>query len=90
MKCACSAEQKRLLHDISVVDFVLVEMTLYLDTHPHETDAIDFYNHYCRIKNQLMNEYANKFYPLSLSTCDNYSKEWKWALSPLPWEGAWY
>ncbi|HKM03647.1 MAG TPA: spore coat protein CotJB [Lachnospiraceae bacterium] len=80
-------EQQEMIHEISIVDFVLVEMTLYLDTHPMESEAIDYFNHYCKIKNKLLKEFAAKFYPLTLSTADVYSKEWKWALAPLPWEG---
>lgn len=90
MKNPCSLEQKKLLHEISVVDFILVEMTQYLDTHPFETHAIDYFNHYCRLKNQLMKEYSAKYYPLSISTADGYSKEWRWGLAPNPWEGELY
>src|SRR5699024_6461903 len=35
-----------LLEEIQAVDFVLVELTLYLDTHPHDFDAIEQFNHY--------------------------------------------
>ncbi len=88
-QCMCQ-EQRKLLHEISVVDFIIVEMTLYLDTHKDESDAIDYFNHYVRLKNQLMKEYAAKFYPLTLYTADGYSKEWKWGMAPNPWEGEIY
>ena len=80
-------DQKRLLKDISIIDFVLVEMTEYLDIHPEESQAIDYFNNYVRLKNQLLKEFSAKYYPLTLTTADTYCKEWKWALAPLPWEG---
>ena len=39
------------------------------------------------INNKMMKDYAQKYGPLSLSTADSSSKEWKWALQPMPWEG---
>ncbi len=44
------------------------EMTLYLDTHPYETEAIDYLTYYVRRKNQLMKEYAYQYGPLTIVT----------------------
>lgn len=83
-----SSEQARLLHDINVIDFVIVEMNEYLDTHPTDKEAMDYLSHYVRMKNQAMREYAMKFHPLRLSDVDSCNQnEWKWALEPWPWEG---
>lgn len=82
-----STEQETMLHDIGVVDFVTVEMTEYLDTHPKDREAMEYFNHYMRMKNQMMRDYAAKYGPLSLSVADTSNKEWKWALQPMPWEG---
>ncbi|NLL76990.1 MAG: spore coat protein CotJB [Clostridiales bacterium] len=87
MNCKMSTEQENMLHNIGVVDFVTVEMTEYLDTHPSDREAMEYFNHYMRMKNQMMRDYANKYGPLSLSVADTSSKEWKWALQPMPWEG---
>lgn len=82
-----NTEQERLLNDIGVVGFVCVEMNEYLDTHPMDREAMEYFNHYMRMKNQMMRDYAVKYGPLTLSVADNCSKEWKWALQPMPWEG---
>lgn len=87
MNSRMNTEQERMLHDIGVVSFVAIEMTLYLDTHPLDREAMEYFNHYMRMKNQMMRDYAVKFGPLSLSVADSSSKEWKWALQPMPWEG---
>lgn len=80
-------EQNKLLRDISMVDFVIIDMNLYLDTHPDDQDAIQYISHYIRLKNQLSKEYAAKFGPLTLSAADDYQTTWKWAQGPMPWEG---
>lgn len=84
------SEQQRLLHDIGVTDFVLVEMNEYLDTHPKDKQAIDYFNYYAKMKNRLMKEFAEKYWPLSIATADNSGAEWTWALMPQPWEGGNY
>lgn len=81
-------EQQRLLHEIGMIDFVIVEMTLYLDTHPDDAEAIDYFNYYAKLKNRLMKEYAEKYAPLTLATADNSSKSWDWVLQEPPWKGA--
>lgn len=81
-------EQERLLHNIDLIGFVIVEMTLYLDTHPDDTEAIDYLRHYVRMKNQALREYAAKYEPLTVASADASSeKDWIWATSPMPWEG---
>lgn len=83
-----NSEQCRLFHDIGVIDFVIVEMNEYLDTHPTDKEAIEYLSHYVLMKNQAMREYAMKYGPLRISDADNCSEsEWKWATQPWPWEG---
>ena len=41
-----NSEQSRLLHNIDIMDFVIVEMNEYLDTHPTDRDAIEYTRHY--------------------------------------------
>ncbi len=77
-----------LLREICKVDFAVVEMTLYLDTHPHEHEAIAYLNHYVKLKNQLEKEYSRKYEPMSISCADDSDdNKWLWALAPMPWEG---
>ena len=80
-------EQAQLLQNINIVSFVLVDMVEYLDTHPNDRNAIDYFNHYSRIKNELSQEYSMKYGPLTLSTVETNSDEWKWALQEPPWKG---
>ena len=83
-----NSEQRRLFHDIGVIDFVIVEMNEYLDTHPTDKEAIEYLSHYVRMKNQAMREYAMKYGPLRISDADGWNQdEWKWATQPWPWEG---
>lgn len=77
--------QNQMLKDIDIVDFVLVELTLYLDTHPTDRDAMEYFNHYARIKNQMVKEFSQKYFPLTKDLAES-NKEWRWGNAPLPWE----
>lgn len=78
--------REQLLHDIGIVGFVLVELGLYLDTHPDDRSAMEYFNHYSRIKQQMTKEFSLKYFPLTLGMAES-SKEWRWGAAPLPWEG---
>ena len=79
-------QQKQLLNDIGMVDFTLVELTLYLDTHPQDTETLMTYSSLRDTYHSLTKEYARRFGPLTFTqvTSDNY---WTWISTPWPWEG---
>ena len=81
-----SQEGMRMLNDISIVDFVLVDLTLYLDTHPFDREAMDYFNHYARIKNKMSRDFSMRHFPLTMDQAES-NKEWRWGAAPLPWEG---
>lgn len=58
-----NGEEKK-LHDIGIADFVLTDLMLYLDTHPSDQKAMEYFNHYARIKTQMEREFARDHYPL--------------------------
>ena len=80
------SQREQMLHDIGIVDFVLVELTLYLDTHPHDRSAMEYFNHYSRIKNQMERDFSQRFFPLRKDLAES-DTEWRWGMAPLPWEG---
>lgn len=78
--------KEQLLHWIDMVSFAVVEITLYLDTHPRDEEALKFFNHYVNLRGSAMHAYAEKYGPLTIDTAspDTY---WAWAEQPWPWEG---
>ena len=90
MNCGCNKmtkEQCELLHDISVLGFFVVDMSLYADTHPDDKEAQEYLSHYAKILNEMKREYAQKYCALDSSDVELYGVEWDWDCMPLPWEG---
>lgn len=81
-----SKEEQRMLKDIGIVDFTLEELMLFLDTHPTDQEAMEYFNHYAKIKNKMVKEFSLMYYPLTKEYADS-TNSWRWADAPLPWEG---
>lgn len=83
-------DKNQLLNDIGIVSFVLDDLALYLDTHPMDKEALEYYNHYNHIRHQLVKEFSRKYYPLTRDMADG-NMEWRWGncysgMDILPWE----
>ncbi|WP_243290728.1 spore coat protein CotJB [Bacillus sp. FJAT-47783] len=80
-------EYYQLLHEIQAIDFVLVDLTLYLDTHPYDYQAIQQFNQYALYSKQLKQQYEGKYGPM-LQYGNSYvnANEWTWGTGPWPWQ----
>ncbi|WP_071459579.1 spore coat protein CotJB [Bacillus massilinigeriensis] len=74
------------LEAIQAVDFVLVELTLYLDTHPDDQNAIQQFNQYAQYSNQLKRAFEAQFGPLQQYGNSLSDKNWSWGRAPWPWQ----
>jgi spore coat protein JB len=65
--------------------FVMTEVLLYLDTHPNDSEAIEYYAEMRQRYNEAVEAYESMIGPLSFNRtgADNY---FDWAATPLPWE----
>lgn len=75
-----------LLHELQAVDFVLVELTLYLDTHPLDSNALNQYNHCAKRRMELAREFESQFGPLTSYGHSFSQYPWQWIDTPWPWQ----
>ena len=76
-----------LLQNINEVSFAVDDILLYLDTHPHDEKALSFFQEASARRMKLMNEYAEKYGPLTIDDAAKSSEHsWKWMEQPFPWE----
>lgn len=78
-------EYYQLLEEIQAVDFVLVELTLYLDTHPDDEKALDQFNQYAAYSKQIKKNFSAKFGPLMQGEVNSRGR-WDWGSGPWPWQ----
>lgn len=80
-----SYEKDKLLKKIQEEDFALYETVLYLDTHPCDMSALEFYSKRRESLEKLKTEYQQKFGPLTIYGNED-CRHWNWVNKPWPWE----
>lgn len=74
------------MEQLQAVDFVLVDLTLYLDTHPDDFDAINQFNQFAKERKRLKKVIESNYGPL-MQFGNSYSGyPWNWDDSPWPWQ----
>ncbi|SNS75983.1 spore coat protein JB [Anaerovirgula multivorans] len=79
-------ERKALMRKIQDVEFALVELQLYLDTHPFDQKALMDFNCYSQQLLMLKQQYDMAYGPLLQYGFSPSPYPWKWLDSPWPWE----
>lgn len=88
MKNNRTCTREELLNTINEVSFAVNDITLYLDTHPEDQEAMEFFREKVMMRKEAMEEYARRFCPLTIDTADDdCSRRWEWVMQPWPWEG---
>ncbi len=75
-----------LLTEIQKIDFILVELNLYLDTHPDDVNAINQFNFNSMKSKQLKEEFEAHFGPLQHFGNSYSNYPWSWSTTPWPWQ----
>lgn len=78
-------EKEKLMKRIQMCDFVLIETALYLDAHPDNKEAIEYYNKHLKMKQAAMAEYQEKFGVLTQNT-EIRGNRWEWVDGGWPWQ----
>ena len=94
-QCAQKENSSQLLCQIQQISFVLDDLTLYLDMHSEDGQALALYQEKLAVRDQLKKEFAQKFYPLTrdcVAYCQGQAgvhgdHAFCWQDGPMPWEG---
>ena len=82
ISCSCHDEdttREELLKKIKCYNFAIIELGLYLDTHPNDRRAIMLHSSYCRTLKDLKDKYQKVYGPLSIYCPCN---KWRWLEEP--------
>ena len=79
-------DQAKLLTNIDSLCFALTDLNLYLDINRNDKDIINLYNQYKQKKETLLEQYQNKYGPITLDSESLNKTPWQWDNSPWPWE----
>ncbi|PEX90764.1 spore coat protein CotJB [Bacillus cereus] len=79
-------EYYKWIEELQELDFVLVELTLYLDTHPDDTIAINQFNDFSYKRRVLQQKIEGKYGPLQQFGNSYSNAPWEWSKGPWPWQ----
>ncbi|GAM13880.1 spore coat protein CotJB [Mesobacillus selenatarsenatis] len=74
------------MEELQAVDFVLVDLTLYLDTHPEDYDAINQFNQFAKERRRLKKVVESMYGPLQQFGNSYSGYPWNWDDGPWPWQ----
>lgn len=93
-------ERMRLLKEIGETSFMVNDLTLYLDTHPEDPEALKAFSELSKKRRERMKTFADQFEPLTVDlVCPDPGsrsgglteygdqKRFAWSDGPMPWEG---
>ena len=69
-----------------MLGFCAVDMMLYLDTHPDDEEALNYFNQCTALYNAAKQSYQEQFGPLNAFS-EQERSSWDWNTAPMPWEG---
>ena len=84
--CMCNNDNIReeMITKIKELNFAVIEVALYLDTHPDDEKALCLHRRYTKELKELKDKYQKVYGPLSIYFPCN---KWRWLEEPWPWEG---
>lgn len=74
-----------LLQKITALDFYIIDLHLYLNTHPDDKEAITMYN-YCVTQVKGLREEYTHSYGMLLANNSTSKQPWQWIENPWPWQ----
>lgn len=77
--------REEMMRRVQMLSFVLVDVALYLDTHPNCERALCFYHKYNALYKQAAEEYESAFGPITPASVRS-TVTWTWIEEPWPWE----
>ncbi len=82
MSCGC---KDQLLMNVYETGFALDDVLLFLDTHPRDQEAMNYYQYARQLNQNAVRAFEQVHGPLMITQVT--SDDWSWVKGPWPWEG---
>ena len=92
-------KREQMLQKINEISFTVNDLTLYLDTHPTDANALTAFSQAANERKNLLEAYAKEFEPLTINcVCPDTNnqtgshtsypgkKHFTWVGGPIPWD----
>lgn len=76
--------REKMLKEVMALDFMAIELNLYLNTHPYDGRALMIFANTVQRGKMMRENFERMYGPLTASSSNSYP--WPWIESPWPWE----
>ncbi|MCL2047948.1 MAG: spore coat protein CotJB [Defluviitaleaceae bacterium] len=73
------------LREVQKWDFAVLDTVLFLDNHPKDKLALEWYRHFQALAKKAREEYESHCGPLQYCEQTGFDS-WEWTKGPWPWE----
>lgn len=73
------------LAELMALDFVTQELSLYLDTHPNDSEAFETWKTFTKLAREGRERYVSQFGPVTRDETECFAS-WVWPDDPWPWD----
>ena len=80
-------KQAEILTTIYCLELAIIDLGMYLDTHPNDKEILERFNMYRKDYNEYTYEYQKQYGPLTIYSESLNDYPYAWINSPWPWEG---
>lgn len=77
--------KESLMKQINEASFAMDDAVLFLDTHPNDPAAMQYYRNAVSMRKNAMDAYERQFGPLMIDSVNGNC--WDWVTETWPWEG---
>lgn len=84
LKSDGSELQNTPLSELQALEFVVLELGTYLDTHPDDMEAFELFQEYVELSKEAKATYEKKYGPLTRQGSSSFST-YRWLQDPWPW-----
>lgn len=84
MKATAGKVRQTPLTELQALEFVLVELGLYLDTHKDDQEAFQLFQQYAALEKEGRARYEALYGPITQNAAAD-SKSYNWLCDPWPW-----
>lgn len=74
----------KMLKELMALDFMLIELNLYLNTHPYDQKALMIFMSTAQRAKMARENYERMYGPITAGASNSFP--WPWIESPWPWE----
>ena len=74
--------RRKMMKEIKCLNFAIIDLSLYLNTHPNDKKALCLHREYTNELESLKDKYQKIFGPLTIYYPCN---KWRWLEEPWPW-----